>query len=47
MSDYTPADMPTGITEVDGKPYMHDAKGGLKPVELIKPADKLMTIRFA
>lgn len=42
MSDYTPADMPTGITEVDGKPYMHDAKGGLKPVELIKPADKLI-----
>ncbi|AGH57981.1 hypothetical protein RHVG_00016 [Rhodovulum phage RS1] len=42
MSDFTPADMPTGITEVDGKPYMHDAKGGLKPVDLIKPADKLI-----
>jgi len=42
MSDFTPSDMPSGITELNGKPYMLDAKGGLKPVDLIKPADKLI-----
>ncbi|MEO1950698.1 DUF3164 family protein [Thioclava sp.] len=42
MSDFTPSDMPSGITELNGKPYMFDAKGGLKPVDLIKPADKLI-----
>lgn len=42
MSDFTPAEMPSGITELNGKSYMFDAKGGLKPVELIKPADKLI-----
>lgn len=30
-----------GITLVNGKAYMNDAKGNLVPVELIKPADKL------
>lgn len=30
-----------GITVVNGKDYMNDAKGNLVPVELIKPADKL------
>jgi len=30
-----------GITVVNGKPYMADAKGALVPVETIKPADKL------
>lgn len=30
-----------GITNVNGKPYMADAKGALVPLELIKPADKL------
>ena len=30
-----------GITMVNGKPYMSDAKGSLVPVEAIKPADKL------
>jgi len=30
-----------GVTLVNGKPYMADAKGALVPVELIKPADKL------
>lgn len=28
----------SGITDVNGKPYMADAKGALVPVELIKPA---------
>lgn len=40
-SEFTPADIPTGIVEVNGKPYMHDAKGSLVPVELIKPANQL------
>ena len=30
-----------GITMVNGKPFMADAKGSLVPLELIKPADKL------
>ena len=30
-----------GITMVNGKPFMADAKGSLVPLELVKPADKL------
>ena len=30
-----------GITNVNGKPYMADAKGALVPLELVKAADKL------
>lgn len=30
-----------GITIVNGKPYMADAKAALVPLELVKPADKL------
>jgi len=30
-----------GVTIVNGKPYMADAKGNLVPAETIKPADKL------
>lgn len=30
-----------GITVVNGKDYLTDAKGSLVPVELVKPADKL------
>ncbi|WP_422371320.1 DUF3164 family protein [Hoeflea sp.] len=30
-----------GITMVNGKPYMADAKGALVPLEMVKPADKL------
>lgn len=30
-----------GVREIDGKPYMADAKGALMPVELIKPQHKL------
>lgn len=37
MSDFTPAAVPSGITEINGKSYMQDAKGALVPVELIKP----------
>ncbi len=36
MSDFTPAAVPTGIIDVNGKAYMADAKGALMPVELIK-----------
>jgi hypothetical protein len=27
-----------GITNVNGKPYMADAKGSLVPLEMVKPA---------
>ncbi|MBZ0164592.1 MAG: DUF3164 family protein [Notoacmeibacter sp.] len=30
-----------GVTNVNGKPYMADAKGNLVPCEQVKPADKL------
>lgn len=30
-----------GINNINGKPYMADAKGSLVPLELVKPADKL------
>jgi len=30
-----------GITQVNGKPYMADAKGALVPLEMVKAADKL------
>ena len=30
-----------GITNVNGKPYMADAKGALVPLEMVKAADKL------
>lgn len=30
-----------GITMVNNKPYMADAKGALVPLEMVKPADKL------
>lgn len=36
-SEFKPRPIPDGITEVGGKQYMADAKGGLVPVELIKP----------
>ncbi len=34
-------ELPTGITVVNGKDYMADARGALVPVETIAPADKL------
>lgn len=36
-----PATFEDGIVDVDGKNYMHDAKGNLVPLETIKPANKL------
>lgn len=37
MSEFTPAFIPDGKTEVNGNVYMGDGKGGLQPVETIKP----------
>lgn len=42
MSDQSPTSVPTGIIEIDGKQYMRDATGGFRPIELIKPTDKLI-----
>jgi len=36
-SEFSPAPVPDGRQEINGKPYMADAKGGLVPVEMIKP----------
>lgn len=41
MTDQTPVQIPTGRAEINGKEYMHDAKGALVPIETIKPADQL------
>lgn len=30
-----------GVTLINGKPYMADAKGGFVPVEMVKPVEKL------
>lgn len=38
-SDFQPAPVPDGRIEANGKTYMTDAKGGLVPIELIKPED--------
>jgi Protein of unknown function (DUF3164) len=35
-SDFTPAFIPDGRIDLDGQPYMGDAKGNLVPVRLIK-----------
>ncbi|GHC40893.1 sulfate transporter [Gemmobacter nanjingensis] len=35
-TNIVPFTMPSGITDVNGKPYMADAKGALVPVEVIK-----------
>lgn len=42
LSQFTPAPIPSGIVTVGGKDHMRDAKGGLRPVELIKPTDQLI-----
>jgi len=36
-SEFSPASIADGRHVINGKPYMADAKGGLVPVELIKP----------
>lgn len=41
QSNMTDTVLNTGVTLVQGKEYMADAKGALVPLELIKPADKL------
>lgn len=41
MTSYPPAMIPDGIVQVGEKTYMHDAKGSLVPVDLIKPQHKL------
>lgn len=40
-TSFTPAPVPSGVIDVNGKDYMQDAKGNLTPVELIKPQHKL------
>jgi len=42
MSDQSPTSIPDGIIEIEGKKYMRDATGGFRPVELVKPTDKLI-----
>lgn len=42
MNQILPNMIPDGIVEIDGVAYMPDTKGGLLPVELIKPKDKLI-----
>lgn len=37
MTKFEPAPIPDGRIDIDGKPYMRDARGALMPVELIKP----------
>jgi hypothetical protein len=37
QSEFTPAPIPSGRIFVGEAPYMHDAKGGLVPIALIKP----------
>lgn len=37
QSQFAPIEIPDGITLIGDKKYMADAKGGLVPVELIKP----------
>lgn len=39
---FTPAPIPNGIIDVQGKPYMPDGTGALRPVETIPPFKKLM-----
>ncbi|HBD91790.1 MAG: sulfate transporter [Rhodobacteraceae bacterium GWE1_64_9] len=40
-TNIVPFPVPTGIVDVNGKPYMADAKGALVPVEAIKAQHKL------
>lgn len=41
MTIHPPAIIPDGVIDVGGVAYMHDAKGGLIPVSLIKPQHML------
>lgn len=40
-TSFTPAPVPDGRIDVNGKTYMADAKGNLTPIELVKPQHQL------
>lgn len=40
-SQFTPAELPSGRVEIDGRQYMNDARGALVPAELVKATDQL------
>ena len=42
QSSFTPAALPSGTVEIEGKVYMRDATGGLRPKELVKATDQLI-----
>lgn len=37
MTEFVPAEIPNGKTEIHGNIYMGDGKGGFQPIETIKP----------
>lgn len=41
MTKFEPAPLPPATVEADGKLYMRDAQGGLRPIELVKATDQL------
>jgi len=41
-SSFQPAQIPDAVRDVGGKSYMADARGALVPLDLVKPADKLI-----
>lgn len=41
-ADLSDVRIASGVTEVDGKPMMRDAKGRFVPLGLVKPVDRLM-----
>lgn len=40
-SEFKPAELPSGIREIDGKPHMIDAKGGFMPMNMVQAQDQL------
>lgn len=42
MSRFDPALIPSGRQIIDGVEYLRDAKGGLVPVQIVKPMDQLV-----
>ncbi|SNS87255.1 Protein of unknown function [[Luteovulum] sphaeroides subsp. megalophilum] len=41
-SRFAPAALPEGTVQIDGRTYMRDATGGLRPAELVKATDQLI-----
>lgn len=41
MTKFEPAPLPSGRTEIGGRAFMNDARGGFTPVEFVKAADQL------